>query len=247
MPRECLKIIESKSKVRQTRAKAVVAKVSTNSSTQAVSSDVAELKDIVRALLLDKKNQASAPAPALHLCQSTILTEVLELPLNPCLARIRWNGTLFGGHLETVTQKTWRTRQVPDSFLGELSLPDLTPTCMTLELADRSISRPMGNCKKTIYVKVGVISSFQQTFVVETQGTAPHSSMPFLRGRQQVARQYARELDVEEKPLFIKVLKSHSELSAWKKLSGLQVSTRNFVPTRFLMEEDYAPAVPTSK
>ncbi|GJZ31297.1 reverse transcriptase domain-containing protein [Tanacetum coccineum] len=55
---------ESKSKVRQTRAKAVVAKVSTNSSTQAVSSDVAELKDIVRALLLDKKNQASAPAPA---------------------------------------------------------------------------------------------------------------------------------------------------------------------------------------
>ncbi|GKE34946.1 reverse transcriptase domain-containing protein [Tanacetum coccineum] len=38
MPRECLKIIESKSKVRQTRAKAVVAKVSTNSSTQAVSS-----------------------------------------------------------------------------------------------------------------------------------------------------------------------------------------------------------------
>ncbi|GJR33988.1 reverse transcriptase domain-containing protein [Tanacetum coccineum] len=64
MPRECLKIIESKSKVRQTRAKAVVAKVSTNSSTQAVSSDVAELKDIVRALLLDKKNQASAPAPA---------------------------------------------------------------------------------------------------------------------------------------------------------------------------------------
>ncbi|GJT18206.1 hypothetical protein Tco_0876912 [Tanacetum coccineum] len=62
-PRNVLKIIESKSKVRQTRAKAVVAKVSTNSSTQAVSSDVAELKDIVRALLLDKKNQASAPAP----------------------------------------------------------------------------------------------------------------------------------------------------------------------------------------
>ncbi|GJT41615.1 hypothetical protein Tco_0941480 [Tanacetum coccineum] len=65
MHRECFKnYSESKSKVRQTRAKAVIAKVSTNSSTQAVSSDVAELKDIVRALLLDKKNQASAPAPA---------------------------------------------------------------------------------------------------------------------------------------------------------------------------------------
>ncbi|GJT19156.1 hypothetical protein Tco_0877862 [Tanacetum coccineum] len=47
MPRECLKIIESKSKVRQSRNKAVVAKMSTSSSTPAVSSDVAELKDMV--------------------------------------------------------------------------------------------------------------------------------------------------------------------------------------------------------
>ncbi|GJU34673.1 hypothetical protein Tco_1183027 [Tanacetum coccineum] len=72
MPRECLKIIESKSKVRQTRAKAVIAKVSTNSSTQTVSPDVAELKDIVRALLLDKKEpQASAePIPASCTCQA---------------------------------------------------------------------------------------------------------------------------------------------------------------------------------
>nr|GEU77482.1 reverse transcriptase domain-containing protein [Tanacetum cinerariifolium] len=62
MPRECLKIIESKSKVRQTRAKAVVAKVSTSSSTPAISSDVAELKDMVRILLSDKKNQSSALA-----------------------------------------------------------------------------------------------------------------------------------------------------------------------------------------
>nr|GEZ00771.1 hypothetical protein [Tanacetum cinerariifolium] len=41
---------------------AVVAKVSTSSSTSAVSSEVAELKDLVRALLLDKRNQSSAPA-----------------------------------------------------------------------------------------------------------------------------------------------------------------------------------------
>nr|GEY43314.1 reverse transcriptase domain-containing protein [Tanacetum cinerariifolium] len=68
MPADCLKIIESKSKVRQTQAKAVVAKVNSNSSTLAISSDVAELKDMVRALLLDKKNQYSAqtssPTPA---------------------------------------------------------------------------------------------------------------------------------------------------------------------------------------
>nr|GEY30909.1 reverse transcriptase domain-containing protein [Tanacetum cinerariifolium] len=61
MPRECLKIIESKSKVRQSRSKVVVSKVSTSSSTPSISSEVAELKDLVRALLLDKKNQSSAP------------------------------------------------------------------------------------------------------------------------------------------------------------------------------------------
>nr|GEX66959.1 hypothetical protein [Tanacetum cinerariifolium] len=65
MPSDCLKIIESKSKVRQSRAKAVVAKVNSSSSTPVISSDVAELKDMVRALLLDKKNQYSAPTPSL--------------------------------------------------------------------------------------------------------------------------------------------------------------------------------------
>nr|GEX42814.1 lysine--tRNA ligase [Tanacetum cinerariifolium] len=48
--------------IRQSRAKAVVAKVSTSSSNPAISFDVAEFKDMVRALLLDKKNQSSAPA-----------------------------------------------------------------------------------------------------------------------------------------------------------------------------------------
>ncbi|GJR44536.1 reverse transcriptase domain-containing protein, partial [Tanacetum coccineum] len=66
MPRECLKIIESKSKVRQSRSKAIVSKVSTSSSTPAVSSDVAELKDMVRALILDKKNQTPAPVKAVE-------------------------------------------------------------------------------------------------------------------------------------------------------------------------------------
>nr|GEX83446.1 reverse transcriptase domain-containing protein [Tanacetum cinerariifolium] len=64
MPSNCLKIIKSKSKVCQSRAKAVVAKVNSSTSTLAISSDVAELKDMVRALLLDKKNQSSTPAPS---------------------------------------------------------------------------------------------------------------------------------------------------------------------------------------
>nr|GEU64178.1 hypothetical protein [Tanacetum cinerariifolium] len=63
MPRECLAIIESKSKVHYSRNKPVVAKVSTNASTSSASPDVAELKDMVKALLLDKKSQNQSPAP----------------------------------------------------------------------------------------------------------------------------------------------------------------------------------------
>ncbi|GKF46544.1 reverse transcriptase domain-containing protein [Tanacetum coccineum] len=59
MPRECLRIIESKSKVRNLRNKAVVAKVSSNSSTPGISSDVAalttevsELKNMMKTTLI---------------------------------------------------------------------------------------------------------------------------------------------------------------------------------------------------
>nr|GEW27269.1 reverse transcriptase domain-containing protein [Tanacetum cinerariifolium] len=61
MPREYLAIIDSKSKVRYSCNKPVVAKVSTNTSTSGISPDVAELKDMVKALILDKKNQSTAP------------------------------------------------------------------------------------------------------------------------------------------------------------------------------------------
>nr|GFC95095.1 reverse transcriptase domain-containing protein [Tanacetum cinerariifolium] len=43
---------------------------------------------------------------------------------------------------------------MPYSVWKKLSLPDLTPTCMTLELADRPISRPVG-VAEDVYVKVG--------------------------------------------------------------------------------------------
>ncbi|GKC41317.1 reverse transcriptase domain-containing protein [Tanacetum coccineum] len=64
MPHDCLRIIESKSKVRNSRNKPVVAKVSLSSSTPGISTNVAELKDMVKALLLDEKSQAPTPVKA---------------------------------------------------------------------------------------------------------------------------------------------------------------------------------------
>ncbi|GJV99845.1 reverse transcriptase domain-containing protein [Tanacetum coccineum] len=78
MPREYLRIIDSKSKVRNSRNKAVVAKVSSNSSTLGVSPDVAalttevsELKNMMKTMLIDKQ-KAQAPAPVKAVEQSCV-------------------------------------------------------------------------------------------------------------------------------------------------------------------------------
>nr|GEV48816.1 reverse transcriptase domain-containing protein [Tanacetum cinerariifolium] len=63
IPREFLAMIESKSKVPYSRNMPVVAKVSRNTSTSGISPDVIEPKEMVKALLLDKKRQNQSPAP----------------------------------------------------------------------------------------------------------------------------------------------------------------------------------------
>ncbi|GJV06545.1 reverse transcriptase domain-containing protein [Tanacetum coccineum] len=64
MPHDCLRIIESKSKVRNSRNKPVVTKVSSSSSTPDISPDVAELKDMVKALLLERKTKPKLSPPS---------------------------------------------------------------------------------------------------------------------------------------------------------------------------------------
>ncbi|GKC64252.1 hypothetical protein Tco_1096850, partial [Tanacetum coccineum] len=72
MPRDCLRIIESKSKVHNSRNKPVVEKVSASRSTPGISPDVAKLKGMVKALLLDKKNQNQAPTPVKEVEESYV-------------------------------------------------------------------------------------------------------------------------------------------------------------------------------
>nr|GEY50498.1 reverse transcriptase domain-containing protein [Tanacetum cinerariifolium] len=53
---------------------------------------------------------------------------------------------------------------MPLSVWNKLSLPKLSPTCMTLELADRSISRSIG-VAEDVFIKVGTFH-FQTDFVI---------------------------------------------------------------------------------
>nr|GEU85529.1 reverse transcriptase domain-containing protein [Tanacetum cinerariifolium] len=121
MPRECLAIIESKSKVRYSRNKPFVAKVSMNTSTSGISPDVAELKDMVKALLLDKRSQNQAPATVKaveEICQNmqnqlTNLTDLLTKFVNSNNASTSSSGTLLSNtianrisDLKTITTRS---------------------------------------------------------------------------------------------------------------------------------------------
>nr|GFA52208.1 reverse transcriptase domain-containing protein [Tanacetum cinerariifolium] len=82
----------------------------------------------------------------------------------------------------------------------KLSLPDLTPTCMTLELADRSISHPVG-VAEDVYVNVGSFH-FLADFVVVDFDADPR--VPFLLGRSFLKTERAL-IDVFEGELTLRV------------------------------------------
>nr|GEW15795.1 DNA-directed DNA polymerase [Tanacetum cinerariifolium] len=245
MPLECLAIIESKSKVHCSRNKPVVAKVSTNTSTSGISPDVAELKDMVKALLLDKKTYHApsyqAPTPQTQgvskedfsayvkdndavmrnmqtqgqnmqnqltnlielitkfvnsnsastsslgtLPSNTIANPISDFKAITTRSGVSYDGPQIPPPLSFLPKKLLEKLGDPSKFLipcdfprkveclalanlgasinlmplsvwNKLSLPDLKPMCMTLELADCLISHPVG-VAKDVYVKVGDLS-----------------------------------------------------------------------------------------
>ncbi|GJR41000.1 reverse transcriptase domain-containing protein [Tanacetum coccineum] len=64
---------------------------------------------------------------------------------------------------------------MPYSVWKNLSLPELTPTCMTLELADRSISEPIG-IAEDVYVTVGKFQFPADFVVVDFEPDPPSTS-----------------------------------------------------------------------
>ncbi|GJU93779.1 reverse transcriptase domain-containing protein [Tanacetum coccineum] len=122
---------------------------------------------------------------------------------------------------------------MPLSVWKKLSLPELTPNCMTLELVDRSITKPIAKTDK---------SSIDEPPEVELKDLPPHLEYAFLEGDNKLPVIIAKDLSVEEKAALIKVLKSHKRAIAWK-LSDIKGINPEFCTHKILMEEDYKPAV----
>nr|GEV45737.1 reverse transcriptase domain-containing protein [Tanacetum cinerariifolium] len=89
---------------------------------------------------------------------------------------------------------------IPLFVWNKLSLPELSPMCMTLELADRSISHPVG-VAKDVFVKVGTFY-FLVDFVVVDFEADPR--VPLILGRSFLKTERAL-IDVFEGELTLRV------------------------------------------
>nr|GEU32174.1 hypothetical protein [Tanacetum cinerariifolium] len=181
----------------------------------------------------------------------------------------------FASTLKALHENKEKLSEMAQTLLNEhcsaLSLPDLTPTCITLELADHSISHPVG-VAEDVYVKLGSFH-FSADFVVvdfdadprvplilgrsflktrralidvfeevELKDLPPYLEYAFLEGDDKFPVIIAKDFSVKEKTALITVLKSHKRAIAWK-LSDIKGINPEFCTHKILMEEDFEPVV----
>ncbi|GJX02807.1 reverse transcriptase domain-containing protein [Tanacetum coccineum] len=89
---------------------------------------------------------------------------------------------------------------MPYSVWKSLSLPELTPTCMTLELADRSITEPIG-IAEDVFVNVGKFQFPADFVVVDFE---PDPRVPLILGRCFLKTSHAL-IDVYEGEITLRV------------------------------------------
>nr|GEV16767.1 reverse transcriptase domain-containing protein [Tanacetum cinerariifolium] len=156
---------------------------------------------------------------------------------------------------------------MPLSVWNKLSLLKLTLTLMTLELADRSISRPI-SVAEDVYVKVGKFHFPAITFNLDKTLRYSANYNDITANRIDVidmaCEEYSQEvfgfsdmiasgdnkfpviivkaLSIEEKTALITVLKLHKRAIAWK-LSDIKGIDPEFCTHKILMDNDFEPAV----
>ncbi|GJW54007.1 reverse transcriptase domain-containing protein [Tanacetum coccineum] len=194
----------------------VVVKVSTNTSTSGLSPDVAALTDAVKALLL--KNITPPPASVKAVLMSVcncggprLITQCLAHDGNASgyqdniqayvsAAAVNYNQGNAGHRPPSLNASLAdlgaSINLMPLSIWRKLSLPELTPTQMILELADRSTTRPTG-IAEDVFVRVGKFH-FSADFVVVDYVVDPRVPLilgrPFLRTARALIDVYGEEL-----------------------------------------------------
>ncbi|GJV79277.1 reverse transcriptase domain-containing protein [Tanacetum coccineum] len=159
---------------------------------------------------------------------------------------------------------------MPLSIWKKLLLPELTPTRMILELADRSTTSPSGiddadfdpegdlfllekllnndpssplPPKKLHFEEIKTIKYFiDDPPDLELKDLPSHLEYAFLEGTDKLPIIISKELKDEEKAALLKVLKSHKRAIAWK-ISDIKGIDPSFCTHKILMEDDFKPAI----
>nr|GEU61131.1 reverse transcriptase domain-containing protein [Tanacetum cinerariifolium] len=171
--REAFQIIKNKSKVRYSRNKPNVSRMNTTSRENASKTDdrIDKLADQILTLVDIFAKKGVTPTPVKVVEESCDkLFELAKIPLNEnCSAMLLKKLPEKLGDpgkflipcdfprmdvCHALADLDASINLMPLSILKKLSLPKLTPTRMTLELADRSITRPKG-VVEDVFVKVG--------------------------------------------------------------------------------------------
>nr|GEY01421.1 hypothetical protein [Tanacetum cinerariifolium] len=198
-----LTIIENKSKVRTSRNKPVVSKVNTTTSSTSPSLDFTALTEIVKELLLNFKATQQATMKAI---EETCVIYGGPHPYYECLSA---DGDTFVTCVVvgSYNQGGASINLMPLSVWKKLSLPDLTPTRMTLELATRSFAYSDG-IAEDVFMQVGKFT-FSADFIVNDYVVDPRIPLilgrPFLRKVRALVDVYREELilrDDDEKLIF---------------------------------------------
>ncbi|GJY62512.1 reverse transcriptase domain-containing protein [Tanacetum coccineum] len=156
----------------------------------------------------------------------------------------------------------------------KLSLPELSPTRITLELADRSITYPKG-LAEDVYVKVGKFhfpadfvvvdfeadprvpsyigsevigakSSIEERPELELKDLPSHLEYAYLEENDKLPIIIAKGLKNYQKEALINVLKSHKHAIAWK-ITDIKGIDLRFCTHKILMEDDCKPSVQSQR
>nr|GEW99370.1 reverse transcriptase domain-containing protein [Tanacetum cinerariifolium] len=204
----------------------------TSSSTPAISSDVAELKDMVKALLLDKKNQS--PAPTL----STTLAPVKAVESN----RVTCGGAHSYQNCPTTQENAYRDNI--QEYVSQAAAANYNQgnTDFRPQMVANQIRPPGFPPHQNNQNNFNRGNNFNQNREVELKDLPHHLEYTFLEGNNKLPVIIAKELGSEEKAALIKVLKSHKRAIDWK-LSDIQGINPELCTHKILMEEYYKPAV----
>nr|GEZ66566.1 reverse transcriptase domain-containing protein [Tanacetum cinerariifolium] len=221
IPHECLLIIESKSKVRYSRSRITDVRANTNAPLSSSSlSDSFDLQQIAASLedkldirmnhfeksLNDMKNSFVTPTASLKAVEEVCFTCGANHSYNLCPLTRGNDFLVFHDNIQQFQAASVALADLgasinlmPLSIWKKLKLPTLNDTKMVLELADRTISKPMG-VAENVFVKVGKFY-FLADFVILDFIADPR--VPLILGRPFLSTAHAI-INVHEREIIIR-------------------------------------------